>query len=258
MKNFMGKKLLFLFGIITTTLGLVGYSKDTGYGTDGQIEGAIERRLEMDSRVNSELIGVDVNKGHARLFGSVDTLEEKAFANAIASTVMGVQSVTNSIMVKPTVSQDQEIQNKIRQLIDSAGIPFQDNFNVRSVNGTVTLEGTVLEQKNKNKISRLAESVNGVKEVENLIQVVNSTRPDREIYKDVVVYLLWSPLFNADKFKVEVDNGNVSLQGSVDLLVHKNVLVIDLENIRGVKGVKVGKVLPDPLRAFPGQPTEGS
>ena len=258
MKTFFGKKLLLLLGILTTTFVLVGYSKDTGYGTDGQIEGAIERRWEMDTRVNSELIGVNVENGHVKLFGTVESLEEKALANSIAGSVVGVQSVMNAIRVKPKVSKDQKIQNSIQHLFLETGIHSPKTIKVRVADGVVILEGNVTQKKDKQTAFRLAQSVKGVREVENLLQVVEPNRSDESIYKDVILYLLWSPLVDIKEFKVDVNDGVVSLQGQVDHYVYKEVLVIDLENIQGVKEVKVGKVTPQPLMTSPSPATERS
>ncbi len=249
------EKLLIFLGIILITQGMVGFSKDTGHGTDGQTQGAIERRLTMDTRVNSELIGVSVENGHVKLFGTVESLEEKAMANSIASSVVGVQSVMSAIRVKPKVSKDQKIQNSIQHLILETGIHSPKTITVRVADGVVTLEGNVSQKKDKQAAFRLAQSVKGVREVENLLQVVEPDRPDKAIYNDVILYLMWSPLVDINQLKVEVKNGVVSLKGRVDHLAYRDVLTIDLENIQGVKEVKVGKVIPQPLMTSPSPAT---
>ena len=209
----------------------------------------------MDTRVNSELIGVNVENGHVKLFGTVESLEEKSLANSIAGSVVGVQSVMNAIRVKPKMSKDQKIQNSIQHLILETGIHSPNTIAVRVADGVVTLEGNVSQRKDKQAAFRLAQSVKGVREVKNLLQVVETIRSDKDIYNDIILYLLWSPLVDVNQFEVEVKNGVVSFQGRVDHLVYKEVLVIDVENIQGVKEVKVGKVLPQPLITSPSSGT---
>ncbi|WP_447969209.1 BON domain-containing protein [Nitrospira sp. M1] len=252
------KKPLLMFLLFTMMFALVGYSVEAGHGTDGQTEGAIERRLQMDARINAKHIGVKVENGHAKLFGTVETLEERALATTIGGSLIGVQSVNNAIEIERKVGQDRQTRNRIERLLESAMISDNDNITVRATNGTVTLEGTVLQLKDKRKAFRVAQSVSGVKEVENLIQVVDSERTDKEIYNDVILYLMWSPILDIDELKTEVNDGIVSLQGSVDHLAHRDVLIIDIENIHGVKEVKVGKVVPKSLKAFSTNSTENS
>lgn len=217
--------------------------------TDGRIEGAIERRLEMDSRIHEDKVGAKVEGGQVILFGEVESLEEKGIAGQIAMSVNGVHSLVNDLDVPPNVSQDQAIKNSIEQKFRSAQLLHDNNVNIDVNNQMVTLKGTILSRNDKQSAVRLAESVKGVRKVKNLLQVVGKQRPDEEIHKDVVQYLIWSPLFNAEDFTVTVDEGVVNLKGTIDLLVQRDVLMIDIGNINGVDMVEVGKVIPENLLA---------
>jgi len=55
-------------------LGLMGFGKMNITPTDGRIEGALERRLDMDSRIKEKNLGVQLENGQVRLFGMVETL----------------------------------------------------------------------------------------------------------------------------------------------------------------------------------------
>ena len=120
------KKPLLMFSLFTMMFSLAGYSLDTGHGTDGQTEGAIERRLQMATRINAEHIGVKVDNGHAKLFGTVETLEERALATTIAGSLLKVQSVNNTIEIKGKVGQDRQTQNRIKRLFESSMISDKD------------------------------------------------------------------------------------------------------------------------------------
>lgn len=224
--------LLLAFGLATESLS-------TALPTDGNIQGAVFKRLEMDSRVNANNLGVNVEDGRVKIFGLVNSLQEKHLASGIASSVDGVHSVRNTIRVKPDVDEDRRIRLGIEQLIDIAKLPTMDTFRMTVVDGTVTLEGAVRNQKTKHAIQAITENRPGVVEVKNLLAVTGTSREDMAIHKDVVFYLLWSPFFKQDDIQVEVDKGIITLRGHVDYLAEKTILAEDLGNIQGVEGVNV-------------------
>jgi osmotically-inducible protein OsmY len=75
-----------------------------------------------------------------------------------------------------------------------------------------------------------------------MLKVVETPRPDREIEKDVVLYLKSSSLVNLDDIEVSVKDGVVSLKGTLDNLSHRYVIMRELEKIRGVRRVDVSGV----------------
>ncbi|MDT7043740.1 BON domain-containing protein [Candidatus Nitronereus thalassa] len=223
----------------------VGLAKEVGELTDGRMEGAIERRLEMDSRIISNAIGVTVKDGHVRLFGSVDTLQEHGQATQVASSVIGVKSVHNTIEIRPNPKPDQHIRNEISTRLKESALIKDDHIDIRVSNRVVTLMGTAPSQSALRQAQHVAESTPGVRKVENLLGLQGSDRSDELIHKDVLDYLLWSPLADLPDFNVSVKQGVVTLEGTVAHLIHKDVLAMDIINIHGVKNVKVGKVIPE-------------
>jgi osmotically-inducible protein OsmY len=259
LNNLMQNSTYILLSIILFLglfLGIPGLAKGKGLSappTDGEIEGAIERRLEMDSRIQENKIGVKVEQGHATLFGQVESLEEKGFAEKVALTIRGVQSLVNKLEVPPDMSQDTEIASSIKQKLRQAQLLHENNINVRVDKQVVTLDGTVRNRKDKREATRLVENTKGVREVQNLLKITDQPRADEEIYKDVVQYLMWASPFNNKDLTVSVDNGTVTLEGTIDQLVQRDVLKIDIGNIHGVDTVEVGKVIPADLLASPDQ-----
>ena len=214
--------------------------------TDGEIQGAVFKRMEMDSRVNTENLGVNVEEGHVKIFGLVDSLKEKHIASNIASSVDGVNSILNTIRVKSDIDEDRRIRMGIEQLVDIAKLPITDTFAVKVMDGTVTLEGAVPNRKTKNAIQVIAENRPGVVEVKNLLAVTGISRKDLEIYQDIVFYLRWSPFFKQDDIQVEVDHGIVKLRGQIDYLAERIILAQDLKNIQGVEKVDVDNLTLEP------------
>jgi len=226
----------------------------TGLGTDGEIQGAVLKRLGMDSRIHPHDLGVNVEDGHVKIFGKVNSLEEKNVVSRIVGSIDGVESIRNSLRIKPVLDEDSRIRLVIEQLIEVARLKGDDPLMVTVKNGIVTLKGVVPNREDKDEIQKISENRDGVREVKNLLMVKGIERRDREIHKDVLFYLLWSPFFKKDEIQVEVKDGTVRLNGHVDFLGEKTILAEDLGNIQGVERVDVKSLTIKPWRI----PTQSS
>jgi osmotically-inducible protein OsmY len=227
----------------------LGFRSDPRPPTDGQIEGAIERRLEMDSRITADRVGVTVKDHAAILYGTVDTIKEKKMATVVAGSVRGVSAVVNDLRVRTSLSRDEKIKRDVKQVIHPVNFKKENRLLVTVENGVVTLEGEVLDRHDLRQAGSAVEDVPGVIKIVNLVRVINETRSDTAIEKDVIAYLMTSPLVNDEQLDVNVNNGVVSLEGTIDHLTYRDVLQIDIENIQGVKHVRVGKLIPERLTA---------
>jgi osmotically-inducible protein OsmY len=69
--------------------------------SDEQIQSKLELALRLDGRINWQLLAIRVQEGKVDLMGEVRTPEEKGLATEIASTVDGVKTITNRIIVTP-------------------------------------------------------------------------------------------------------------------------------------------------------------
>ncbi len=239
--------LIVSFIVVFGLMGLAQGQVTEHRTTDGEIEGAIVHRLGMDSRVEAKAIGVTVENGHAVLFGQVDSLEERGLAAKVAMSVQGVQSLTNKLEVPPDMGKDEEITQSIKQKLHHAQLLQDNTIHVRVNRQEVILDGTVMNHKDKRTARRLVEGTKGVRDVKDLLKVAEEPREDQEIYKDVIHYLTWSSLFNDKDIEVRVTDGTVTLEGTIDTLVQRDVLKIDIGNIHGVDEVDAGRVIPADL-----------
>lgn len=139
---------------------------------DAIIQSNIEKRLLLDERIYWELLHVQVNQGHAILYGEVRTPQEKGLAALIASTVPGVKGLTNSIIVEPAMTKDHKLANAIWNVL--RGVPVlsgNDTLKVNVKNAVVKLEGVVERSIEKEAAEKAVASVPGVVTVINLIEV---------------------------------------------------------------------------------------
>ena len=140
--------------------------------TDEAIRAKIEKRLLLDERIDWELLQVEVNQGHAILYGEVRTPQEKGLASLIASTVPGVKGLTNSIIVEPAMAKDHKLANAVWNVL--RGVPAlsgNDTLKVNVKNAVVKLEGVVERSIEKAAAEKAVASVPGVVTVINLIEV---------------------------------------------------------------------------------------
>src|SRR5438132_13207138 len=153
--------------------------------TDEAIRAKIEKRLLMDDRIDWELLQVEVNQGHAILYGEVRTPQEKGLAALIASTVPGVKGLTNSIIVEPAFTRDHKLSEAVWNVLQ--GVPTlngNDTLRVNVKNSVVKLEGVVEHSIQKEAAEKAVASVSGVEAVINIIEV-HSTAFTGNILKKV-------------------------------------------------------------------------
>jgi osmotically-inducible protein OsmY len=106
--------------------------------------------------------------------------------------------------------------------------------------GVVTLTGRVGSYWEKVAAERAATRVAGVKAVANELQVrlpASSERTDEDIARAAVNALTWSVSVPADRIKVKVSNGWITLEGNVDWHYQKSAAEKAVRYLTGVKGV---------------------
>ena len=139
---------------------------------DEIIQSNIEKRLLLDERIDWELLQVEVNHGHAILYGEVRTPQEKGLAALIVSTVPGVKGLTNSIIVEPAMTKDHKLANAVWNVLkDVPALSGNDTLKVNVKNAVVKLEGVVERSIEKEAAENAVASVPGVATVINLIEV---------------------------------------------------------------------------------------
>lgn len=184
-------------------------------------------------------VQVHVEDGTVTLGGTVDTLEEKFLADNLVASTQGVKALRNGILVKPTPTRDDVIERTVEETFQTVPALKNKRLHVSVTQGVVTLKGSVEKPLHSVAAEKSAQTVPGVVDVVNLIKVVGTPRPDREIERDVVFYLQSSSLVNLDDVEYRVSDGTVTLKGKIDNLSHKYAIANDLEKIHGVRGVDV-------------------
>jgi osmotically-inducible protein OsmY len=160
--------------------GVVGLANDIevrlpllGKKPDPQIAHEVVAALKSEMPTVFERIRVRVSAARVTLEGEVDWDYQRGRAEEVASSVKGIASIGNDIIVKPQILSV-EIKSKIEAAFDRIAEIDADSVIVESAdNGTVVLSGSVCSWAERVAAERTAQSAPGVMRVENHINVLD-------------------------------------------------------------------------------------
>lgn len=142
----------------------------------------------------------------------------------------------------PATAQSEVLQDdEITEAIELAyafddRVPFND-IEVVTQEGIVTLTGTVDNLLARKLATGRAEIIKGVRVVVNQIEIERGSRTDQQVLNDVTMVLETDPATDAYEVKVQVEDGHVTLAGSVDSWQERQLSVEVVESVRGVREV---------------------
>ncbi len=222
-----------------------GTSKSPRTAAASTIEEDLARAIEKDihQAAMADLSGVDVavHHGVVTLTGDVDSDWARKEAVSIVRHYEGVTGVEDRLSVShPQTSRpDDQIESEIQRLIDRHSTGDAIDVDARVDSGAVTLIGTADSHHDKEFANDLAESVPGVKRVDNKIKVQEGTgdaRTDQEIRQEVQERLDRAVNAVCPDVDVDVRNGKVELDGTVPSSNARRQIV-EMAWVPGVKEV---------------------
>jgi osmotically-inducible protein OsmY len=232
--------------------------------SDAQIRDDVKTALLTDPATDSYEATVSVENGHVTLSGEVDSLAERMLTERVAKGVRGVTAVTNNIAVDYRQQRpDKEIRTDIVQRLKWNALIDHVLIDVAVNNGGVDLAGTVGSAAEKNR-AIVDAWVSGVEMVsadaldvarwarnEDLGGDKYAEKADAEVRDAVRNALLFDPRVGFYNVDVSVNEGVVTLRGSVEDLKAKRAAARDARNTVGVLRVK------NRLRVKPAEPISG-
>jgi hyperosmotically inducible periplasmic protein len=230
--------------------------------SDDQLRERVKNVLDRDRALEDSRIQVSsVHDGIVVLSGKADTLSSHERALQDARSVDGVRRVASEIR-SPDKLGDKELWNahptaegamnsasdtwvttkvKMQLMTDPGLSPF--SVNVDTHGGIVTLFGTVTSAQEKQAAEQQAKRVDGVKGVENALQVVPESAAERvaarddQLEKTVQSQLHERASLKNDDIDVDVRGGVVRLKGTVDAFSDRMTAVTIASSTKGVKSV---------------------
>lgn len=196
--------------------------------------------LELNPSVNEESVDVEVEGGIVTLRGAVDSYWRKLLAADLVEEVPGARSVVNEL----AVVADEDVRDAViaREIMDAVGRTSAVNpeeLNVTVDDGLVTLTGVVRSLDAYESVLEAARFTQGVREVRDYLTVETAVaaepRTDRQIRRSVVSQLEWDPMVERGDVAVDVEDGEVTLSGTV---ASRSEKIAAREAARQVGGVR--------------------
>ncbi len=225
-------------------LGLVGsaIARGDAKALESRVRAAVSPYYMHKLSVTAE------EDGSVTIDGVVDAYYDKLDIYQRVSAVPGVTKIKDLVLVNTPLVPDAAIQANVERTIkDNSVILEPDKITVSVTEGLVFLEGTVSYPKEKLMATTIASWQDGVKGIENRIEVLASkeARSDANL-KAVLDEIVKNhfPLVSRD-ISVKVENGVVTVEGTVQTLWDKSHLKEEFLQVAGVKSVVENlKVVP--------------
>ena len=209
--------------------------------SDTQLAQRIMRELKWDSRIDWTSINVTVNDGVVTLTGTVPTYAEKLAAQSAAHRVTGVLDVANDIEVKPVdqfVRTDTQIASAVRAALEWSALVPNELIQSTVSNGWVTLEGEVDFWRERGDAEHAIRQLAGVVGVINKITVRKRPIDSKELRSEIELALERRADREAERLRVEVNDGAVDLFGRVHSWQEKRAVIGSISHAPGVIQVR--------------------
>jgi hyperosmotically inducible protein len=212
---------------------------------DDQIQTSVTEKLTKKSQFSD--VKSSVEDGIVTLTGTVDLYQRKLDAAKLARKTANVQGIDNLITVAGPNIPDEQLERKLAQKLNYVREGYDSTFDYFTLgvkDGVVTVEGQDLTGLGRDEALADIYSTPGVKDVIPNISVEPVSlfdegvrlRTARAIYRDPV--LSKYAMDPARPIRIVVVNGHVTLYGSVDSTMDRNVAGLRANQIPGAFSVE--------------------
>ena len=241
MKNILRTLAAFLsVGLLSA--GLAAQTANARY--DGDIQTRVTQQLGKKTEFRN--LKATTEDGIVTLSGTVDLYQQKLDAAKTVRKLDKVQGVRNEVAVSST-APDAELAAKLDRKLHYDRIGYDNIFNFVDAsvnNGVATLSGETRSDVGRDSAVSLTNNTPGVKDVVDNIKVSPVSFFDdririsalRAIYRDPVLSRYASD--PAKPIRIVVDNGKLSLYGTVSSAMDKQVAGIRANQVFGVFSVQ--------------------
>ena len=239
------KKLARLAGLLLVT-GLLSaaLAAQTAARYDNQIQNTVAQKLAAKSQFRA--VQSSVEDGIVTLRGSVEPYQRKLDAAKLARKVANVQGVRNLITVAGPNVPDAQLEQKLAKKLRYARSGYDNTFDYFALgvkDGVVTVEGQDLTGVGRDEVLADIRNMPGVKDVIANISMEPASifddglriRTARAIYRDSALGKYATD--PARPIRIIVENGHVTLYGSVDSSMDKEIAGIRANGVPGAFSV---------------------
>lgn len=208
--------------------------------TDAVIHRRVLEELKWDTRVDETEVGVEVDRGVVTLTGSVDSYAKRLAAEEAAHRVPGVRDVANDVQVRIPGSvgrTDTELAQAVRRALQEDVFVPDEDIRTTVSNGWVTLTGDVQYYRQREDAERAIQRLRGVRGITNMITVRAGEVSPAAIREAIEEALARRAEREAERIKVEVEDGVVTLTGTVHTWSERRAVVGAVAHAPGVRSV---------------------
>jgi hyperosmotically inducible protein len=241
MKNILrGMASFLVVGILS--VGLAAETASARYDSD--IQNRVSQQLTKKQEFGN--LQASTEDGIVTLTGTVDLYQQKLDAAKKVRKLDQVQGVRNLIAVSSS-APDAELQAKLERKLHYDRIGYDNQFNFVDVsvkNGAATLTGATLNDMGRNSAVSIANNMPGVNDVVDNIKVLPVSGFDDRIRISAVRAIYRDPVLGryatdpAKPIRIVVDNGKLSLYGTVATAMDKQVAGMRASQVFGAFSVQ--------------------
>ena len=240
----MKKQSLAVTVVLLVLLSMTAMAATTGR-YDQQIQQAVSQKMHGAKQLQN--VNSSVEDGIVTLTGTVGVYQDKLDAAKKIKKVANIAGVRNDIAVTGANVPDDQLQQKLTKKLAYDRVGYSDNtFNYLAINikdGVVTLIGDAVYDVPKDSAMDIVARTPGVKDVVNDVKVLPVSmfddslriRTARAIYRDSVLGRYGSDPVHP--IRIVVDNGHVTLYGSVASSMDKTIAGVRASGVSGAFSV---------------------
>jgi len=240
----MKKQAFALIGSLLVLLSMTAMAATGRY--DQQVQQAASQKIQGTKQLKN--VNSSVEDGIVTLTGTVSLYQDKLDAAKKVKKLPNVSGVRNDIAVAGETVPDGELQQKLAKKLAYDRVGYHDNaFNYIALDvkdGVVTLSGDAVWDVPKDSAFGIVARTPGVKDVVNDVKILPVSgfddsirvRTARAIYRDSVLGRYASD--PVDPIRIVVDNGHVTLYGTVQSAMDKSIAGIRAGSVPGAFSVE--------------------
>lgn len=212
---------------------------------DRMIALAVENELFSNDAVDGDAIDVTAEQGVVTISGKVNSLQAKRHATRAAKLIRGVRTVVNQMLVRPSLRDDQLLTLDAERALTQDPATEAHECLVVVEDGVARLAGVVDSLAERRLTEEVVSGVAGILAIDNRITVnPPSERPDSELIAEIRALLMASARLSDDDIVVTVQDGAVSLEGTVGSALAVDT-AIELASVIGVREIDHSKLKID-------------
>jgi osmotically-inducible protein OsmY len=219
---------------------------DTGAARyDGQIQDVVTHKMASKNQFSN--VKASVEDGIVTLTGTVDLYQRKLDAAKLARKTAKVQGVRNLITVAGPNISDEQLEDKLATKLRYVRVGYDNTFDFFAIgvkDGVVTVEGQDRTGVGRDEAMADIANMPGVKYVVDNVSIAPVSQFDDGIRLRAMLAIYRDPVLSryaidpARPIRIVVTNGHVTLYGSVDNAMDKNLAGIRANQVFGAFSVE--------------------